>query len=92
MTCLGENTVRGVKKVLWYLCHRCVLQMMSEKINEERDRKENEVLKRSPKQILKSLVLSACSLLGSDVLQNTRVALLTGAAFLHLSVLWIHVS
>lgn len=46
MTCLGGNTVSTIKKVLWYLCHRCVLQMMSEKINEERDEKENEVLRR----------------------------------------------
>lgn len=54
MTCLGGNTVRAIKKELWYLCHRCVLQVMSEKTNEERDKKENKVLKRSPKQILKS--------------------------------------
>lgn len=38
----------------------------------------------SPKQVLKSWVLGACSLLDSDVLQNTCVAVFTRAAFLHL--------
>lgn len=31
MTCLGGNTVSTIKKVLWYLCPWCVLQLMSEK-------------------------------------------------------------